>query len=116
MKTFLRTFLMVAGMFVLGGIFVVAVMNGPETEAGQERKRRLDAANKNREGSWISYRDKNCTLLEAEIRRFHRGAGITHSYDDRPVRVWRCEDGAMFDEVDSRVPKNWRNPLSRSEE
>lgn len=111
MKAFLRTFLLVAGTFLFGGIFVVAVMNGPGTEAGQERKRRLDEARKSREDSWVSYRDQNCSLLDAEIRRFSRGAGKTISYDDWPVRVWRCKDGAMFDEVNSQVPKNWRNPL-----
>lgn len=101
-----------AGCMLLGILAIVMVANGPNTQAGKEWRERIEAGHRLRIASWEAYRDANCSQVRAEMRRFYSGAGITHSWTDKPVRVWRCETGAMFDEIDSQVPRNWRNPLS----
>jgi hypothetical protein len=62
--------------------------------------------------AWQSYRDTNCSLLKAEIRSFNRYYGKAQRSSEEPVRVWRCPDNQLFDEVHGAIPTDWasRNP------
>lgn len=74
--------------------------------------RRVEARQRAQEVAWRTYRDTKCSLLKAEIRTFSRYYGKTLRSSEEPVRVWRCPDNQLFDEVHGAIPTDWasRNP------
>lgn len=75
-------------------------------------RQRLETRERAQAVAWRSYRDTKCSLLKAEIRSFNRYYGKAQRSSEEPVRVWRCPDNQLFDEVHGAIPTDWasRNP------